>query len=328
MKFYRKKVIALSVTAVFVLIIIVMVMILCKNRENDKQMDISTKNKVLNLEKNCQGINLPVGDREKFTRLTIVKDGKCIFEIKKEQSDNQENFKEWYVTKPYKTRQLVNVSDLYEFLEYFAVWSCLDRVDNVEFHASGLVVEEEFSDLGTKKIIVGQKDKNGNYYIKTDDSENIYSIDKERLEIMTKLNPQDFSIGFASLVYLTTIENLQIETKRISASFDIETFQNNSQVYRIKDRELEEEAFKDLYAKIISVRIAGEPEETTEKKGDPLLTVYFERNSSHLQNTVIRYFPYNRSYYLIEKDGQTEFLAEKKQVDQLIQDIEQYCKDN
>ena len=48
-------------------------------------------------------------------------------------------------------------------------------------------------------------------------------------------------------------------------------------------------------------------------------------NSGSLEDVVIRYFPYDRSHYLIEKNGHAEFLAEKKQVDELIEESDRFC---
>lgn len=70
------------------------------------------------------------------------------------------DFEEWYVTSPYKNKQLVNVSDLYAFLDHYAAWDYLKQVENMEFKASGLAVEESFSDSGTVRFLNGQKNKN------------------------------------------------------------------------------------------------------------------------------------------------------------------------
>lgn len=72
----------------------------------------STKQAVLDLERGNDAM-VPVGNREKMTRLTILRDGEAVFEIEKRPSENQEDFMEWYVTEPYESPQLVNVSDLY-----------------------------------------------------------------------------------------------------------------------------------------------------------------------------------------------------------------------
>lgn len=84
----------------------------------------STKQAVLDLERGNDAM-VPVGNREKMTRLTILRDGEAVFEIEKRPSENQEDFMEWYVTESYKSPQLVNVSDLYDFLDHYASWDCI-----------------------------------------------------------------------------------------------------------------------------------------------------------------------------------------------------------
>ena len=285
----------------------------------------SSKEMVLNLENDTEGSRIPAGYRENMIRLAIIRDGQTVFAIEKGPSENQEDFMEWYLTEPYETRQLVNVSDLYDFLDHYASWSCLGQVENVDFQESGLVVEETFSDTGTVRLIVGQTDEEGNYYVKADYSGNVYIVEKEQLETMTSLEPKDFMMGIANLVYLTTVKQLQMTTEKTSASFDIETDDNNRQTYTLDGRVLEEASFKELYGKIIEVLINGEAEEKEIETEEPVLSLCFKRNSGSLEDVVIRYFPYDRSHYLIEKNGHAEFLAEKKQVDELIEEIDRFC---
>lgn len=75
----------------------------------------SSKEMVLNLENDTEGSRIPAGYRENMIRLAIIRDGQTVFAIEKGPSENQEDFMEWYLTEPYETRQLVNVSDLYDF---------------------------------------------------------------------------------------------------------------------------------------------------------------------------------------------------------------------
>ncbi len=57
-----------------------------------------------------------------------------------------------------------------------------------------------------------------------------------------------------------------------------------------------------------------------------MLQLSFSRNTDKLKNTQISYIPYNEEYYLIIKDGQSDFLAEKSAVDEVIAVIDEYCR--
>ena len=183
----------------------------------------STKQAVLDLERGNDAM-VPVGNREKMTRLTILRDGEAVFEIEKRPSENQEDFMEWYVTEPYKSPQLVNVSDLYEFLDHYASWDCIGSGNEEGFQESGIIVEEEFSDTGTVRIHLGKKEEN-------------------------------------------TAQTILIEagdSRKVSALIEIETDENNGQVYRAAGNELDGDDFRDLYAEILSVLIEGSAEKREE----------------------------------------------------------------
>ena len=218
----------------------------------------STKQAVLDLERGNDAM-VPVGNREKMTRLTILRDGEAVFEIEKRPSENQEDFMEWYVTEPYKSPQLVNVSDLYEFLNHYASWDCIGSGNEEGFQESGIIVEEEFSDTGTVRIHLGKKEEN-------------------------------------------TAQTILIEagdSRKVSALIEIETDENNGQVYRAAGNELDGD--------------------------EAVLSLIFQRNTAGLEDVTVRYFPYDQEHYLIEKNGTAEFLADREQVDGLIEKLERYC---
>ena len=243
----------------------------------------STKQAVLDLERGNDAM-VPVGNREKMTRLTILRDGEAVFEIEKRPSENQEDFMEWYVTEPYKSPQLVNVSDLYEFLNHYASWDCIGSGNEEGFQESGIIVEEEFSDTGTVRIHLGKKEEN-------------------------------------------TAQTILIEagdSRKVSALIEIETDENNGQVYRAAGNELDGDDFRDLYAEILSVLIEGSAEKR-EEGDEAVLSLIFQRNTAGLEDVTVRYFPYDQEHYLIEKNGTAEFLADREQVDGLIEKLERYC---
>ena len=46
-----------------------------------------------------------------------------------------------------------------------------------------------------------QEDEEGNSYVRADYSGNVYKVDKEMLEVLTGVEPYDFIMGIANLVY-------------------------------------------------------------------------------------------------------------------------------
>lgn len=322
--FWKKGIVVIiGIIAVFAVFAVAAVVRL-SGKSNAESAD-STKNAVLELEDNLYGTKVPAGDRSKMIRLTIGNDSVPFFEIRKEPSENQADFEEWYVTEPYSYKQLVNVSDLYSFLDHYATWSCIGQVQDIDFEDSGLYVEEEFSDTGIVKFLIGQKNEEGNYYVKADYSGNIYEMDGEQVETMTGLRAEDFMMGIASLVYLTTVEKLEIRTNETQALFDIKTDSENNQIYEKNGVSVDDKAFKDMYSAILSIVIAKEADSDIDLK-EPVLRLHFIRNTDKLEDTEICYYPYDKDYYVIEKDGQVQFLAEKSKVDEVIDLIDLFCQ--
>ena len=242
-----------------------------KGAVQEKGEEVSSKETVLLLESDSGIKKIPAGDRKKMTRLAIVRENVVLFEIKKEPSENQVGFEEWYITEPYSYKQLVNVSDLYDFLDHYASWDCIDEAKGVEFRGSGLYVEEEFEDTGACRFEIGQQNKEGNYYVKADYSPKIYEVEKKQVEVMTGLEAEDFMMGIANLIYLTTVEKLEVRTEGIAAVFDIETAADNSQIYKRDGSVCNEKGFKEMYAALLSVVIAGEAEDQGADSGTAFL---------------------------------------------------------
>lgn len=145
-------------------------------------------------------------------------------------------------------------------------------------------MEEEFSDTGTVRIHLGKKEEN-------------------------------------------TAQTILIEagdSRKVSALIEIETDENNGQVYRAAGNELDGDDFRDLYAEILSVLIEGSAEKR-EEGDEAVLSLIFQRNTAGLEDVTVRYFPYDQEHYLIEKNGTAEFLADREQVDGLIEKLERYC---
>lgn len=55
------------------------------------------------------------------------------------------------------------------------------------------------------------------------------------------------------------------------------------------------------------------------------MSLIFQRNTAGFEDVTVRYFPYDQEHYLIEKNGTAEFLADREQVDGLIEKLERYC---
>lgn len=296
--------------------------------EQDVKTEKTTKDAVLELPQD--GKRFPVGNRETMTRIAVVKSGEKVFEISKEASENQVGFSEWKVTAPYRTKQLVNVSDIYTFLDKYAAWGYLEKAEEENFIDSGNWVEEEFSDTGSVRIQIGEEDEDGNSYIRADYSGVVYQVDKEMLEVLTGVKPYDFIMGIANLVYLTTIDTLEIKTEDTKAVFEIKTDSDNEQEFTREGKKVDKEQFTKLYSSLISVLFTKEADQEQAEKAmsseKPVLTLEYKRNQEGLNDIEIAYYPYDNENYLFRKDNSAEFLVSREQVNQVISQAETICR--
>ena len=296
--------------------------------ERDTETEKTTKNAVLELPQD--GKRFPVGNRKTMTRIAVVKNGEKVFEISKEASENQVDFSEWQVTAPYHTKQLVNVSDIYTFLDNYAAWGYLEKAEEERFIDSGDWVEEEFSDTGSVKIQIGEEDEEGNSYVRADYSGNVYKVDKEMLEVLTGVEPYDFIMGIANLVYLTTIDTLEIDTGDTKAVFEIKTDSSNDQEFMKEGKKADKDQFTKLYSSLISVLITKEADREQAEKvlnsEKPVLSLKYKRNQEGLIDIEIAYYPYDDENYLLSRDKKAEFLVSREQVNQIINQAEIICR--
>lgn len=267
-----------------------------------------------------------VGNRETLTRLTVLWEGEKTFEIAKEPSENQADFKEWYVTAPYRERQLVNVSELYQVLEQYTDWGYIEEADEACFADAGVRVEEEFSDTGKAVIRVGKQDGDGNWYVRADASKRVYRVEEERLKALIGVMPFDFMMGIPNLVYLTTVREFQADTRKTRRLFEVETDGDNAQIYRTQGKEVEAKKFTALYQKTLSILISGEADlqkaAAAMEGAEPVLVLRYKRNQEELEDVEISYYGYDGKSYLICKNGTAEFLAGREAVDQAILELD------
>ena len=87
-------------------------------------------------------------------------------------------------------------------------------------------------------------------------------------------------------------------------------------VYSVDNRDA---VFDDVYQVFSLVRFMDTQQlpEPAEPTGDPSVTLEFYRDSDTSSVVIVRLYPYDNSFYLVESDGRTQLLVSRRDVQTL-----------
>lgn len=164
---------------------------------------------------------------------------------------------------------------------------------------------EEEAVYEEKKIVlkVGDKDKNGNYYVNLDGSKEVHTIAADTLESILEKQAQDYwnleisSIAEDSVKGLTvTYENKTTELERnVTETTDDEGNLSSDCTYTLNDMEIDASIFSQFYNKVINLSAQSKSKELTTDKVPDMKIVFHMNDGSDKEVT---YTSYDENFYL------------------------------
>ena len=92
--------------------------------------------------------------------------------------------------------------------------------------------------------------------------------------------------------------------------------------YQFGNKNVEKTDFTTLYQEICGIMLEGEAEkEKITTQGDPELEITFHRNSEEYPEIQVAYYSYDETYDLLEVNGNSYFLVNAEDVDNLASSI-------
>lgn len=266
--------------------------------------------------------------------LSVEKDGEILFSVSYEPKTYKETFDFWSIAVPYEGMVSVDTENLYELLETAAQLPCVpvSGISSGEAGTEGsqtsLLIayngEQEEGEKGgadptkTRKILVGNQDGDGNYYVEIEGGNSICQVSQLWLDTILELDPYQYILKIPFLVGIDTVEQVNV-----SIGDDTLQMQRDEADCRIDGREVEESEYNTLYNQLMSVLISGQVQEkpVDSDQRTPVLQMQFFRNTENAPDVEVTYYEYDEEHMSINVNGKEFFLADREDVENLQEQV-------
>ncbi len=261
---------------------------------------------------------------------------------------------DWYISKAYNYTVAGELTGIQTLLKSIAgirftkcvEYNCLDLSkygldapdSNVTF--GYYVPEEELEEgntipkfnYGSFKLYIGDKDEeSGSYYARLEGFNSVNLLDAEIAEKILNIWPFEYVSKTLDLVNVDTVDSINIDVDSISNTMSIEreTQPNEdgtetvTNVFYFNNKEVEQNKFKELYEKLISIEAAGEIDPAKESQAEPYLQIVFHRNVG-IDTFIVQVIPYDVNYYKVNLNGEELFLADKRAVGEIVDAVKNF----
>lgn len=180
------------------------------------------------------------------------------------------------------------------------------------------------------KLYIGAEDEEGNFYVKTESSDAVYTMAKEKVDKMLQTDPFSIMSPFISIPNIETVKKIDILIDGNAYTMEIkrETIKNEEgeeetkATYYYNGNVAEEEIFKDVYQIMIAAGYDAEiKKEVSVDNIEPFLVITYHLTDAAGGSKTTAYLPYDESFYLIDSGDKIRFFADKREIDDIAEAI-------
>lgn len=195
------------------------------------------------------------------------------------------------------------------------------------------ITEETTKEDKSFKIYVGNSDNAGNYYVRREGDNAVYTMKMEEIDKMLDVDAFSVMSSFITIPNIDHIDKIdvQIDGKTYTMSIERETVKNESGEQEIKatyyynGNTVEEDVFKDVYQIMIAAGYDAEIKEEVDAEGiKPYLTISYYLNTEGNKVCTTSYLPYDDSFYLVDNGNPIRFFADKRDIDAVVNSIQEF----
>lgn len=216
-----------------------------------------------------------------------------------------------------------------------------DSTDTTE--ASSTASTNSTEDESTKifhdyKLIIGAKDDDGNYYVKSGDSNAVNTISADVVDKLITIDAYSTVYRYINLVNITEIDKVDVEFNGKTYTLGLEKAEQTKDEstdsteevamnYYFNGKQVKERDFKDLYQLIISTETEREiPEDYTESNASKIPDLTLKFHYINGKTIIVKYLPYNDSYNVVNREGIEYFLTDLRKINEIIDKVQEFQK--
>ncbi|BCN29818.1 DUF4340 domain-containing protein [Anaeromicropila herbilytica] len=183
------------------------------------------------------------------------------------------------------------------------------------------------------KLLIGNKDKDGNYYVKSSDSNTVYTMSSDTVNNMLKVKPLDYITKNVNLTSIYTVDKMVVkagnETYTLSVKkskkTDKDAKEQDQYTYYCDGKKVGESEFKATYSGFVGLTNEAE---ITKKVTDntPAVSVTITTTDNKNKKVQVNFLPYDNNYYRINSNGSELFLTTKRTVEDFVTAVKKLAK--
>lgn len=241
----------------------------------------------------------------------------------------------WIMSKPYKLEYTAPDSLIQGILEGVSGLAVTKFVESnpSDYSKYGLdkPVREIFAqgEDQTLDVFIGKDADSGSVYFKTGSSKEVYTLDKGKLDIF---NAKAFDLIY-KYAYMSNLDDVDQVIIENSGKKDVLSIERTSKpaansgeqpqtesTFKLNGSTVDETKFRDFYQKLIGLTVDVENDKTVAQNPDVKMT--FILNKGSVKQDIVAYCPYNTDFYAVFRNGVSDFLISKSQVQNVLNGLQ------
>lgn len=190
-------------------------------------------------------------------------------------------------------------------------------------------------------ITVGNEDENGNYYVKTEGIQGIYTMSAEELNTLLDDDAASYldtyvnKVSFADLSKLEVVRDQTVYTI-VSKSVEKESSEGENTAdeeeqetelkYYMNDQEIDSAEFLAFYEKVSGMESDSRLDRMPESALEPELTIKFYDKASG-EETDVDYYAYDSNFYLTADNHDNYLLVNKMDIREMLEKLDNLLTD-
>lgn len=281
-------------------------------------------------------------EAENITSLSVDIKGASPFEAKYVGDKyGEDQYYNWDITKPYDTIKADTDSINTQLSYYTSIaykecvsYNCADLSEYGLDDPFGVIKLGYKTENGEAMFILNigdsfEDDQNNKFwYAMPEGSGNVYTISDDDVSHMINIEPYSLVDKCVYSVVVDELKGYDVEYK--GKKFEVKRTGETKKdaVYYVNGKEVDTDALLTLYAAAFLITISGETDEGLVKENpDSALTITYHENSG--RDVVVKYLDYgNENFYQVNNNGVTNFLTDKRGIDDLISRYDKFEEEN
>lgn len=195
------------------------------------------------------------------------------------------------------------------------------------------VTEKDINTPSDYKFYVGNKDEDGNYYIRVDGNDSVYTLSADTVDKMLKVDPFSLMNHYVCIPNIQTVDKVVLTTAGTTYTMDIkhdikanaDGTQTDNPTYYFNGKEADSSAFTSLYKTMVSPLYEGELKEDVNTDNlTPFLTISFHIFGDNETTVSASFLPYNDNFFIVKKDDGAHFLVDKRVIEDMAKAVSSF----